>query len=90
MDTCNEHIWPSVAQPTSDTPISVFEGGGDHTHGRPSVSVADYRHVQTCTVRLKDMRNMNNLLKDSRDRLNVDKLKLCSGATQSDDDVANE
>jgi len=90
MDTGNERERPGVGQPTSDTTISVFDGGGVPTHGRPSASVADSEQVRTCTVRLNDMRNINNLLKDRRDRLNVDKLKLCSGATQSDDDVADE
>jgi len=90
MDTGNDRERPGVVQPTSDTPISVFDGGGVATNERPSACGADSQLVRTCTVRLNDMRNINNLLKDRRDRLNVDKLKLCSGATHSDDDVASE
>jgi len=90
MDTGDEKERPGVVQPTSDSPISVFDGGGDHIRERPSACVADNRTVRTCTVRLNDMGKINNLLKDRRDKSNVDKLKLCSAATQSEDSVANE
>jgi len=89
MDTSEEKEELRVIQPTSD---SVFDGGGEPTQERPSASGADRQPMQTCAVRLNDMRHINNLLKERRDRLiHVDKLKLCSGATQSEeDDVANE
>jgi len=88
MDTGEEKERLRVVQLTSD---SVFDGGGTPTYEGPSALGADSQPLQTCTVRLNDMRHINNLLKERRDRLNVDKLKLCSGATQSEeDDVANE
>jgi len=87
MDTGEEKERLRAVQPTSD---SVFDGGGEPTHEKPSALVADSRPMLTCAIRLNDMRHINNLLKGRRDRLNVDKLKLCSGATQSEDDVATE
>jgi len=90
MDNGDEQERPGVVQPTTDTPISVFDGGGDHTRETPPASVEDNRPVRTCTIRLNDMGKIKNLLKHTRDQLNVDKLKLCSAATQSEDSVANE
>jgi len=91
MDTSNEMEKPGLVRPTPNTQGSVFDGEGVPTHGRSSARGTESQPVRTCTVRLNDMRDINNLLKNRRDSLNVDKLKLCSGATLSeDDDVANE
>jgi len=91
MDTSHEMEKPGLVRPMSDTQGSVYDGGGVLTHERLSARGAEGQPVRTCTVRLNDMRNIHNLLKDRRDRLNVDTLKLCSGATLSEDDeLANE
>jgi len=91
-ETCDKRKRPGVVQPTSATHTGVFDGGGDDSHEMSPSSVADSRLITTraYTVRLNDMGKINNQLKDKRDKLNVDKLKLCSAATQSEDDVANE
>jgi len=92
METGDERERPGVVQPTSDTNTGVFDGGGDYTRETQPSSAADNRPITTRAyiVHLNDMGNINHRLKDKRDKLNVDKLKLCSAATQSEDSVATE
>jgi len=90
IDIGKERERPGGTPHTTDTQGVTFDGGGGPTTEGPSVSGTDSQPVRACTVRLREMRDINNLLQGKRDNLNVDKLKLCVGATQSEDDVANE
>jgi len=81
---------PGGTKHTTDIQGVIFDGGGGPTTDGPSASSTDSQPVRACTVRLRNMRDINNVLKGKRDSLNADKLKLCVGATQSEDDVADE
>jgi len=56
-----------VVQPIRDTPVSVYDGGGQHVSTRPEVDSGTPKKYYV---------------------IHVDKLKLCTAATQSQDSVA--
>jgi len=83
---------PSVARPKGDTQSGVFDGGGERVPETPPAA-SDNRPTRAYAIRVDKLKQTNNGLRDTRDKLKLDKrdkLKLCTAATQSSDSVATE
>jgi len=75
---------PSVTRSKCDTPSGVYDSGGDRVPETPP-DPSDNRPIRSYVIRLDKLKQINNGLRDKRD-----KLKLCTAATQSPDSVATE
>jgi len=81
----------SGAEPKCDTRAGVFDGGGDRALKTQPAASNSLRKAYI--IRVDKIKHMNDGLRDTQNKLkliHVDKLKLCSAATQSDDSVATE
>jgi len=85
------NTWERVAShPTYDTQSGMFDGGGDSVLKTPPATSERLRKAYV--IRVDKLKTINSELRDTRDKLKLDKdkLKLCAAATQSDDSVATE
>jgi len=58
---------PGVAQPKGDTKSGVFDGGGDRVLETPPAA-SDNRPIRAYVIRLDKMKQMNNDLRDTKDK----------------------